>query len=120
MNYISFYDSTGKITGMAGFHPGIEDMIKEYSTDPWVDGEWLGQDVYVVNGGVQPRPANPATLVGQVLENVPVPATIKINDTSYEANESRVELAFSQPGTYRVTVIAWPYLNKEFQVENPA
>jgi hypothetical protein len=118
--YISFYDSTGKIIGMASSQAEVMPMIKENTTDPYVDGEWFGHPVYVLDGQVTPRPANPSVLTGTTLTNVPVPATIKINDATYESNESRVELGFSQPGTYRVTVIAWPNLDKEFQIENPA
>lgn len=119
--YISFYDSTGKITGMAGVEEAILPMIKQHTQDTFVDGAWLDQPVYVLDGVVTGRPENPTTIAGFVLSNVPVPSTIKINDASYEADESTVELAFSQPGTYTVKVSSpWPILDKEFQVENPA
>ena len=118
--YISYYDETGRITGMSYSQPSTMPMIKECTTDPFVNGNWFGKDVYVLNGEVVDRPENPTTLVGQVLENVPVPATVIINGTNYETNVSRVELGFSQPGTYAVKVVAWPYLDKEFSVENPA
>ena len=120
MSSISFYDSTGRITGQSDFPPSIEQMIKELTPDPWVDGAWFGKPVYVLSGEVTPRPVNPVTLSGFTLNNVPVPATVKINDTSYETNESQVELGFNLPGTYKVLVSAWPYLDKEFQIENPA
>lgn len=120
MNTISFYDSTGKITGVAEFPPGVAGMIKEHTAAPFIDGNWLDKPVYVVDGIVVNRPENPTTLTGRTLHNVPVPATIKINAAIYEAVESEVELSFNQPGTYTVKVIAWPYLDKEFQIENPA
>jgi hypothetical protein len=118
--YISFYDSTGKITGMAGVEEAILPMIKEHTQAPFVDGAWLDMPVYVLNGEVVNRPENPTTISGFVLSNVPVPSTIKINSVSYEASESEIELSFNLPGTYAVTVSTWPYLDKEFQVENPA
>lgn len=121
MSTISFYDATGKITGSAEFSPGISDMIKDLTPDPFVDGDWFGKPVYVLNGEVTDRPENPTTIAEFVLSNVPVPSTIKINDATYEAYESEVELSFSQIGTYTVKVISpWPILDKEFQVENPA
>ena len=120
MNIISFYDSTGKITGSADFPPGVADMIKEHTAAPFVDGLWLDLPVYVVDGNAVNRPDNPTTLTGRILSNVPVPATIKINADSYASSESEVELSFNQPGTYTVKVIAWPHLDKEFQIENPA
>jgi hypothetical protein len=117
---ISFYNARGEFTSMlSGDEPVIE-LTKQMSTDDWVDGEWYGKPFYVLTGEVVPRPENPATVSGQTLENVPVPATVIVNGTSYETNESIVELGFSQPGTYAVKVVAWPYLDKEFQVENPA
>lgn len=118
--YISYYDETGRITGMSYSQSATMPMIKNLTPDPFVEGNWWGKDVYVLNGKVVERPANPTILVGQALENVPVPATVVINGVSYETNESRVELGFNHPGTYAIKVVAWPHLDKEFSVENPA
>lgn len=117
---ISFYNERGEIISVLTGDSPVLDLTKELSQDPWVEGEWYGQPVYVLNGEVVPRPENPTIVSGQTLENVPVPATVIINGVRYETNESRVELGFSQPGTYAVRVVAWPYLDKEFTVENPA
>lgn len=117
---ISFYNDRGEITAVLTGDDPVLDLTKELSEDPWIEGEWYGQLVYVLNGEVVPRPENPTTVSGQTLENVPVPATVIVNGTRYETNESRVELGFSQPGTYAVKVVAWPHLDKEFSVDNPA
>lgn len=119
MSSISFYNARGEITSSLSGDPGIVETTKQMTEDSWVDGDWYGQLLYVLNGEVVPRPENPATLSGQTLSNVPVPATIIVNGTSYESSESIVELGFSQPGTYAVKVVAWPHLDKEFSVENP-
>lgn len=117
---ISFYNARGEFTStLSGDAPVIE-LTKQMTTDPWVEGEWFGKPFYALNGEAVPRPENPTTVSGQTLENVPVPATVIINGTSYETNVSTVELGFSQPGTYAVKVVAWPHLDKEFSVENPA
>lgn len=117
---ISYYDKDGRITGELSGDAVAINLTKELTTQSWVDGMWFWKPVYVLDGEVVDRPENPATVSGSALENVPVPATIIINGTSYDTNESRVELGFSQPGTYDVKVVAWPYLDKEFTVENPA
>jgi len=123
--YISFYDTTGKITGMASAEPAVMEMLKEHSVDipnaqPFVEGEWFGKDVYVVDGTVIDRPACPATLDGYTLNSLPVPCEIKVNDSSYPCDESSATLAFNLPGTYSIKVIAWPYLDGEFSIVNPA
>lgn len=117
---ISFYNTRGEITyELIGDEAGIE-ANKQRATDPWVEGAWFGKPYYVSSGEVVPRPENPAVLSIQTLNNVPVPAQVIINGVSYETTESVVELEFTQPGTYVVKVVAWPYLDKEFTIENTA
>ena len=117
---ISFYNSRGEFTSeLMGSEVGIE-LTKQRVPDPWVEGSWFGKPFYVVDDEAVPRPENPATLTGYTLTGVPVPATVSINDASYETDESVIELEFTQPGTYVVKIVAWPYLDKEFTIENPA
>jgi hypothetical protein len=120
METISYYLPNGAITGILKADPKSMELNKQVATDPYIDGEWDCQVYYVTNNQATLRPENPTTVSGQILENVPVPATVIVNGTSYETSESRVELGFSQPGTYAVKVVAWPHLDKEFSVENPA
>lgn len=117
---ITFYNERGEFTAVLTGDAPVIDLTKELSTDPWIEGEWFGKPFYVLDGEAVPRPENPTTIDGLVLSNVPVPATVMIDKTSYETNVSTVELAFDYPGTHTVKVIAWPHLDKEFQVENPA
>jgi hypothetical protein len=117
---ITFYNERGEFTAELSGDKPIVELTKELSTERWVDGDWFGKPFYALDGVAVPRPENPTTVSGQALENVPAPATVIINGTSYETNESRVELGFSQPGTYAVKVVAWPHLDKEFSFENPA
>lgn len=120
MKIISFYDAAGKIIStLTGTDESIELNITESEYD-YVEGDWYGKPVYVLNGVVTDKPANPATLNGMTLQNVPVPAKVKIGQEYYDTDEATVELSFPFAGTYNVTVIAFPYLDKEFQVENPA
>jgi hypothetical protein len=117
---ISFYNARGEVTGVVSGDLSVITTTKELSENPWVDGDYLNKPVYVLNGEVLNRPDNPATVSGLTLENVPVPTTLIINGTSYEINESTVELEFNQPSTYSVVLKSWPYLDKEFVIENPA
>lgn len=117
---ISFYNQRGEITGNLNGDASVIELTKEMTEDLWVEGDWYGNPVYVLDGQVVARPENPTTVSGNTLENVPVPTTVIINGTSYETDESIVELGFSQPGTYVIKVVSWPYLDKEFTIENPA
>ena len=117
--YISFYDERGEITGSIGADAQGIQANKDRTEHPWVDGDWYGKDVYVSNGGVHPRPANPARLDGMTLRELPTPGTIHIDGASYPYDEPTVELEFEHPGTYKVRVESWPHLDKEFEVENP-
>lgn len=115
---ISFYDSQGKITGSVAQSHDQYELTKD-RLDPHVEGDWYDKDVYVSNGGVHPRPQNPAQLDGLHLTHLPAPGAIHIDDASYPYDDTTVELEFEHPGTYRVRVECWPYLDKEFEIENP-
>lgn len=120
MREVSLYDSTGRIhTILTGDAVGIQNTLDNI-TDGWVEGAWDTRNKYVSNGEVFDRPANPTTQSGLTLSNVPVPSTLQIGNQRYETNEPTVELEFNLPGTYVVKVFSWPYLDKEFTVENPA
>lgn len=81
-----------------------------------MQGEGRDTTHYVLRDSIVERPANPAMLNLQVLTQVPLPATITINGSRYDVNDSTVDLDFTYPGTYTVTVAAFPYLDKTFTV----
>lgn len=56
---------------------------------------------------------------GAWLSGLPVPSLIAINRKEYPCDEANIELEFDQPGKYRIVVRAWPYLDMEFDLENP-
>lgn len=114
---ISYYDEEGRITGeMTGDVAAVE-LTKELTTQAWVDGLWFGKPVYVLAGEVLDRPACPAVLTGMVLTDLPVPCVLDINGTKYDADEASVELDLGV-GQFTIKVIAWPYMDGEFNVEN--
>lgn len=129
MKRVSFYDERGYIIGGVAMDHSQYEIVGS-KLDPHVDGAWEGDAHFVVSGEVRSRPKNPATLEGMALVNVPVPATIVIRDPvrdgnhpeagkAYPCNSATVELSFEHEGTYAVRVESWPYLDKEFTVENP-
>lgn len=72
---------------------------------------------YVVDGAIVPRPANPARFVAstRTLKDLPIPCRILVNSTTYECSDATAELDLG-PGEYRITVIAWPYLDDNFTI----
>jgi hypothetical protein len=136
MQTISFYDEVGKITGELSGNAVVYEISNDQPDHPvvlnpdlppfptakrqWVEGAWFGKDVYVVDGVVTDRPVCPATLDGYTLNSLPVPCEIKVNNSTYPCDESSATLSFNQPGTYSIKVIAWPYLDGEFSIVNPA
>lgn len=79
-------------------------------------GQYSWPSHYVRDGAAVPRPAGPAVLDGLLLTQVPVPAILQINQATYPLTEATVELAFTLPGSYVLTLRAFPYLDQTFTV----
>jgi hypothetical protein len=72
---------------------------------------------YILNGVITPRPANPSTLSGVTISNVPNPSSVIIAGGSpTQVTDGEVDLSFTQPGTYAVVVSSWPALDATFSV----
>lgn len=119
MNAISFYDDDGRIVAVAKGDAVMIHATKEHATDPWVNGEW-GDDYYILNERPTPRPPCPAALNGMQLTDVPIGATVDINGSRYTADDTTIDLEFMYPGTYKIVVSLFPYLDGEFEIENYA
>ena len=65
---------------------------------------------YVLNGELTQRPTSPVTRTDLTLLGVPEGSTLWINGESYDA-EGDVALEFPLPGTYRLRVECFPYLD---------
>lgn len=111
---ISVYNDAGRITLTADLS---EDTYEAYISLGYQMVDVIGDPhtQMVVDGALQNRPANPVTLSGTTLSNVPIPATVIINGTPYPTNEATVELGLTM-GNYTVRVEAFPYLDKQFTV----
>ncbi|MEZ2310888.1 hypothetical protein AB6809_30010 [Paraburkholderia sp. RCC_158] len=82
--------------------------VLEGAGDPLTD--------YVAAGAIARRPVCTAALDGTTLKSLPVPCTITIDGTAHDCTDDHCDLSFSHPGTYRVTVSAWPMLDATFEV----
>ncbi|TGV09716.1 hypothetical protein E4695_04195 [Alcaligenaceae bacterium 429] len=73
---------------------------------------------YVVNGALTLRPQNPSRLEGAMLVDVPANAVISIDEVRYKCVEGgKVTLEFGLPKTYAIRVVAWPFLDAEFDFD---
>lgn len=72
---------------------------------------------YVKDGARAPRPENTAVLNGMKISNVPNPSAVTIGTESpIDVQDGEVDLEFTYPGTYTITVSSWPYLDAIFTV----
>jgi len=117
MSEITFYDPDGKINAVLRGDQSVIELNKQMTESLWVDGLWDSNTHYVVDGIATLRPDCPATLDGMVLTGLPVPCVLDINGTQYNADESEVELDLGA-GSFQIKVIAFPYLDGVFNVEN--
>jgi len=117
MSAISFYESNGFISATLQGDEAVIALNKELDESPYVDGLWDGATHYVLDGEVLDRPVCPAVLTGLVLTDLPTPCVIDINGTKYDSDDATVELDLGA-SSHKITVIAFPYLDGVFNVEN--
>lgn len=117
MNAITFYLPNGEIDSVLTGDSSVIDATIPVSKLPHVEGAWDRLTHYVVNGKAVERPVNPATLTDLTLTNLPVPCKIVINGTEYECDDSQVDLELPMVNEYLITVVAFPYLDAEFEIE---
>lgn len=117
MSAISFYEPNGKINAVLEGDESVIELTKQMTESLWVDGFWDGKLYYVVDGTATLRPDCPAVLDGLTLTDLPVPCVIDIDGTKYESDDDTVELDLAA-GSHKITIIAFPYLDGVFNVEN--
>lgn len=116
---VTFFNNVGRfVQTLQGDLEAVIDPTIKHLGLPWVDGVF-DDSFMLVDGRVKKRPDNPCILVGQQLTNLPETGYLCINGRWYEFTGPVVDLEFDQPGGYVVRVESWPYLDKEFTVENP-
>lgn len=119
MNHIIYEIKTGRIaqTCMTPNPSEIDPILQPGQAHMPVTSDVDDARFYVKNGSVHLRPTMGAKLTGATVTGVPVPCAVHINSQRYECSDSTIELEFDQPGTYKVRLECWPYLDKEFTVE---
>ena len=119
MRSYTFYSPTGEITLVASVdEKTLQGIKKDYPN--YIEGEGDPDMEWVQRGSIKRKLSNPSEIKGNVIEGVPENSTIFINGVSYSEITGRVELEFDQPGKYHIRVESWPYLDKEFTIENPS
>jgi len=115
--YVIYEQATGRIDRIVTCP--AEMVVQQCATEEaYLEGTVTGYDSYVVNGHVVTRPVLPVTRIGNILHGVPAGAILTIEGIDYPADGESVELEFSLPGSYMVTVRAWPYQDWEDTFEN--
>ena len=117
MSAISYYEPNGAISAILQGDQIVIDANKAATTENWIDGAWDGKTHYVLNGVATLRPDCPAVIDGLTLTDLPVPCVIDIDGTKYESDDATVELDLTA-GSHKITIIAFPYLDGVFNVEN--
>ena len=122
MNAIAYRPSDGRIFYLLTM-PDMESILASVDTDNYsvlevgyqlsVD---TGENFYVVDGALAPRPEHTVTLTGMRLDSLPVGGTLLINYRPYEITADFAELSFPLPGKYRIEVENFPTKSAKFEV----
>jgi hypothetical protein len=104
----TFYDElTGMITGATS--STTEPTEVEIGGRPFIHGLFDPQEYYVASGIAALRPPMPCKLTGKTLTDIPVGATLRINQTPYIVNDGVAVLSSDQPAKLTVSVYKPPY-----------
>lgn len=117
------YETDGRIVLAVSCPPEHGKRIIRLNTDrPYIQVATPARpaDHFVMGQVLKERPQMGAVLQGNWLKGVHEGAAVKIESETYIADGSDIELGFSAPGIYHVTVSLWPYRDQEFTVENSA
>lgn len=122
MNTVIYEVDTGRIVQcLSGFTvEETETVLTDGQGAAEVDSLVNYRNHYILEGKAVERPTLDAILEGSHILGVPPGAQVHIEDDTYEADGSDIELAFEYPGTYTIRVECWPYLTWETTIENPA
>ena len=115
-----FKPDTGEITGQITADDQSIAVTMAADFIHCIEGTWLAEEYYVVSGLPVNRPVGTSVLVGNTLNNLPIPCKIIINGESYDCIDQTATLEFTQPTVYKIKVVAFPYLDKEFEIDYSA
>ena len=123
IGHFAAYETDGRIVFAVSCPPEFGKKIIRLNTDrPYIQVATPARpaDHFVIGQMLKERPQMGAVLQGHWLKGVHEGAAVNIENETYIADGSDIELEFSAPGTYHVTVILWPYRDQEFTFENSA
>ncbi|CAK6477971.1 hypothetical protein EGJ22_06860 [Pseudomonas sp. p99-361] len=121
--HFAAYEPDGRIVFAVSCPPEYGKQIIRLNTDrPFIQVATPARPAehFVVGQMLKERPQMGAVLQGLWLKGVHEGAAVNIESETYTADGSDIELGFSAPGIYTVTVSLWPYRDQEFTVENSA
>lgn len=115
MKHYVVYDGNGRIIQSGTCTD--EDLHLQARAGLFVmEGEGDSQDHYIENGVLLERPDSLAELSGDLLSGIRIGAEIRINNKSYVADSDCIKLSFLYPYTYKVSVIDFPFKERNFEV----
>ena len=123
IGHFAAHETDGRIAVVVSCPPEHGKKIIRLNTDrPFIQVATPARPAehFVIGQMLKERPQMGAVLQGHWLKGVHEGATVNIESETYTADGSDIELEFSAPGTYHVTVSLWPYRDQEFTFENSA
>lgn len=112
------HDKSGRIM-QTGHMPEFMLEAQDAGGLSLVCGEGDTETHYVKGGALLDRPKQYTELAGSTLVGLPVPCSIRINSAAYGCNEPVATLDFPYPGSYTITITAFPYLDATFTFRKP-
>jgi hypothetical protein len=119
--HLAAYDEKGQIMlAVSGPPNSVEATLNLNSDLPYLvlPDPVFPDTQFVQDEKILPRPAGAAVLEGDQLSGVPSGASVLIEGVVYQANGETITLSFSLPGTYKITIKAWPAMDQEVVYEN--
>jgi len=114
MIQVTRYDpGTGRIVGTFGCSsPELFEFNMGGDTN-YVDGFQDDAVAYVDITASPPvviaRPTQDTQLTGTALTGLPIPCELRVGGETFTVEDGEADLAIAMPGTYPITVTAWPY-----------
>lgn len=129
MNILIYNNASGEI--LRSCYIGSDDPLISVVTEggeAYIEGNCDDRQFYVLEDTIIHRPAQQTTLSNTpiiangvdsgVLQNLPIPCTVFIENTAYEVTDGLLEFTLNLPGIYSIRVTnCFPYLDKEFTCE---
>lgn len=117
MNHMAFFGEDGRLISLQSIEADldlVDGAIAAVSVPAGTNPNSLYLDTSTGRIGPRPSPTFdrvriPADgLTAATMTDLPRPCAVTINGQTYTVEDGQLELTFSTPGTYRVSVVQWP------------